>query len=370
MKILVTALHWGLGHATRCIPIVRALQADGHEVILASDGAALLLLQEEFPELIAIELPAYNIRYPTGNMMWNMLIQSRKFFKAIQSEYADTQDIVRNYDIKVILSDNRFGCYSSLVEKNIFITHQLNLLTPFGIFDAPARWVNRFLMRNFDEIWIPDVEGEPNFAGKLSHGHFPKNKNAKPIHYLGILSRFEKIKNLKPVFFTEKKENLKVLIVLSGPEPQRTILEEKITQQIENFKFFIKNQQKEVDFLLIRGVITSESPSFSPSLLGKVGMGLLDFLNAQNLNQAMQEADIVVSRSGYTTVMDLAVLGKKALLIPTPGQTEQLYLARHFADLNVISTQSQTEFDLAKGIEKTLQTIGYQYDIKKLKLPI
>ncbi len=362
MKILLTALHWGLGHATRCIPIVRALQADGHEVILASDGAALLLLQEEFPDLVSIALPAYDIRYPSGNMMWNMLIQSKKFFKAIQSEYIDIQEIVKKYKIEIIISDNRFGCYSALVKKNIFITHQLNLMTPYGLFDAPARWFNRFLMRHFDEIWIPDLEGEPNFAGKLSHGHFSKNKKAKPIHYLGILSRFEKKENNTTVFFTEKKENLKVLIVLSGPEPQRTILEEKIEEQIttlpKNIGFLNK---KEIEFILIRGIVTSESP-----LLRKG----FNFLNAQNLNQAMQEADIVVCRSGYTSVMDLAILGKKALLIPTPGQTEQEYLAKHFADLNIVATQSQKEFDLEKGIEKALQTIGYQYDIKELKLPI
>jgi predicted glycosyltransferase len=342
MKILVAPLHWGLGHATRCVPVIRRLLLEGNEVVLASDGAALSLLQEEFPALPSVALPAYNIRYPTNSILWNMLLQSRQFFKAIRAEYADIQQIVAEYQIDQIISDNRFGCYSPLAKKNIFLTHQLNLITPFGLFDAVARCLNHRFVKRFDELWIPDYADEPSLSGKLSHGYL---EGLPPVKYIGALSRFEKKETVLPVFFKENKGEKKILVVLSGPEPQRTFLEEKIISQAQ----FSKHQ-----FLIIRGLVSDKV-----IFLQEKNITSYTYMTSENLNQAMLEAEVVVSRSGYTSIMDFAKLGKKALLIPTPGQTEQEYLAKHFLAKNIIASQSQKNIQLDKGIEDALKAVGF-----------
>ncbi len=347
MKILVAPLHWGLGHAARCIPLIRTLLEEGNEVVLASDGAALQLLQEEFPTLLSVALPAYNIRYPTSSIFWNILWQSWQFFKAVRAEHLDIQRIVIEYQIDQIVSDNRFGCYSPLVKKNIFLTHQLNLLTPFGLFDAPARWLNHRFIKRFDVLWIPDMAEEPSLSGKLSHGHL---EGLPPVKYIGALSRFEKKETIAPVFFKGNKGEKKILVVLSGPEPQRTFLEEKIILQAKSSSY---------QFLIIKGLVSQNN-----IFLQEKNVATYLYMTSDYLNQAMLEADVVVSRSGYTTLMDLSKLGKKALLIPTPGQTEQEYLAKHFLEKNIIAVQTQKDIQLEKGIEDALNAIGFECERK------
>ena len=327
MKILIAPLHWGLGHASRCVPLVNRFLNEGHEVILASDGAALTLLKKEFPTLEAIELPAYNIVYPTENMLWNLMIQSKRFFRAVKSEYVDIQAIVKNKNIEMIVSDNRFGCYSPLIKRNIFITHQVNLLTPFGLFDAPARWINHRLMRRFDEIWIPDEADEKtSLAGKLSHGHL---ENLPKVSYIGAQSRMKKTMPDDGFSFFENAEKglKKIAVILSGPEPQRTFLEEKILAQAKNSVHH---------FVIVRGLANENKVFFLEK-----NIKIYDHQTSQDLNKLMLEADLIISRSGYSTIMDLVVLEKKALLIPTPGQTEQEYLAKRFAEKGIFSIQNQ-----------------------------
>ena len=334
MKILIAPLHWGLGHASRCVPLVNRFLNEGHEVILASDGAALTLLKKEFPTLEAIELPAYNIIYPTENMLWNLMIQSKRFFQAVKSEYVDIQAIVKNKNIEMIVSDNRFGCYSPLIKRNIFITHQVNLLTPFGLFEAPARWINHRLMRRFDEIWIPDEADEKiSLAGKLSHGHL---ENLPKTTYIGAQSRMKKtmLDDGFSFFENAEKEIKKIAVVLSGPEPQRTFLEEKILAQAKKSIHH---------FVIVRGLANENKVFFLQK-----NIKIYDHQTSQDLNKLMLEADFIISRSGYSTIMDLVVLQKKALLIPTPGQTEQEYLAKRFAEKGIFSMQNQANFDLSK----------------------
>lgn len=331
MKILIAPLHWGLGHASRCVPLINRFLAEGHEVILASDGAALRLLQKEFPSLKTIELPAYNIFYPTKNMLWNLMIQSKKFFKAVKSEYTDIQSIVQKYSIEMIVSDNRFGCYSPLIKHNIFITHQVNLLTPFGLFDAPARWINHKLMKRFDEIWIPDEANETqSLAGKLSHGHL---ENLPKVTYIGAQSRMKKILPDDGFYFFEKNNtSKKIAVVLSGPEPQRTFLEEKIIQQAKKSLH---------DFIIVQGLANENEVYFLEK-----NIKIYSHQTSNDLNKLMLEADFVISRSGYSTIMDLVVLQKKALLIPTPGQSEQEYLAKRFEEKSIFLMQKQENLNL------------------------
>jgi uncharacterized protein (TIGR00661 family) len=336
-NVLVAPLHWGLGHATRCIPIIRVLLAQNFKVIIASDGDALKILSIEFPNLQCLELPSYNISYPSENMLYNGLVQSKNIFKTIKKEKKQVQNIVNQYNIDIIISDNRFGCYSSSC-KNIFIAHQINIKTPFRITDFFARKTNHFLMNKFDEIWIPDVENEPSLAGELSHGHLHK---LAPCEYLGVLSRFE-----KNVDTSTLQEDVEILIVLSGPEPQRTILEKNILAQAVDLPY---------QFLLLRGIVSDEAAQQYSN-----NIKIYPYFDAKKLNQAFAKAQLIIARSGYTTLMDLALTGKKALLIPTPGQTEQEYLAKALAEKNIYTYQTQATLNLAKAIPEALKMKAWQ----------
>ena len=319
-KILIAPLNWGLGHATRCIPIIKALEENGFEPIIASDGVALALLKKEFPKLISIELPAYNIQYAENgkNFKWKLVAQLPKMVIAIKKEKAKIRKIVENYEIEGIISDNRLGVYSSRVP-SVFITHQLNVLS------GKTSWLTtklhlRYLLK-FNSCWVPDVSGAENLSGKLGH----PEKIVEKINYIGPLSRIEK-KTL-PIKYD-------IMVLLSGPEPQRTLLEKKLIKELDN-------SSKEI--LFVKGIVESQQQ------IEKVNsISYYNFMNSEELSTAFNESEFVVCRSGYTTVMDLAKLEKKAFFIPTPGQYEQEYLAKKFKSEIVAPSCKQEKFKASK----------------------
>jgi len=166
-RILIAPLNWGLGHASRCIPIVRCLLERGIEPVLASDGMALLLLQKEFPQLKIYSLPSYDIVYKSSNMLWNMAPQMPKIIRAIYREQKTVEQIVRKENIALIISDNRYGCRTNSTQ-NILMTHQINIKIPSLILERFVAWTNHHFIRRFDECWVPDFADEPTLAGTLS----------------------------------------------------------------------------------------------------------------------------------------------------------------------------------------------------------
>lgn len=327
-NVLIAPLNWGLGHATRCIPLINAFLEKGRRPVLASDGAALELLKKEFPQLSAIELPSYDIRYDGNNMIWTMGKQLPKIVNAIRAEHRTLAKIVKNRHIGLVLSDSRFGLYHSGVH-SIFMTHQLNIKVPNALLEQAVGILNRRIIRQFDEVWVPDFPKKPRLAGTLSD-----NTAAFPnLTYIGPLSRLERKK-------VAKKYDL--IAVLSGPEPQRTIFQNIIIHQL---------QHTEKQCLLVLG---------RPNLVAlpevtNSNITILPYLTSQGLNEAILASDTVVCRSGYSSLMDLVKLGKRALLIPTPGQTEQVYLAAHLSEQYGFVFQRQKALNLQKGIHSLEQ---------------
>lgn len=320
--ILIAVLDWGLGHATRSIPIIRHVQSQGHVPILASDGRALLLLKEEFPDLISLELPSYKIRYHSNNMIINMAWQLPRITYAAIAEHFVIRKIVKEYSIDLIISDNRFGCFHPRI-KSCFMTHQLNLKIDGFLPQFLGNLANRFWIKRYDECWIPDFETSPNISGTLSHPAPFSN-----VKYLGPLTRMERLN-------IDKKYQL--CIILSGPEPQRTFLEEILTEQAKKIKGKV---------LIVKGKTESKETTEINNIK------TISFLTSKDLNEAICASEIVVSRSGYSTLMDLSVLGSKAILIPTPGQTEQEYLAQHFHKQGIFMMQKQEEINLVAALKK------------------
>ncbi|MDZ7879907.1 MAG: glycosyltransferase [Saprospiraceae bacterium] len=347
--VIVAPLNWGLGHATRCIPLIEAFERAGATVILASDGGALDLLKREFPHLRALELPAYNIRYPFRSMLLSMAIQGHKILRGGILEYFWLKKILKEEKIDAVISDNRFGFFNRSTV-SVFMTHQVQILMPFRFLQPLVNSVNHFFIRHFDKLWIPDRADRNNLAGDLAHGKFMDALSKKlPVQYLGTLSRMK-------YFSTEKKYH--ATIVLSGPEPQRAILEKKIFFQLE--KMFLTNKlppQYPNLFCFVRGTST---PKMSIKIKGQDFIELHDVLTTAELNQKIMESDVVICRSGYSSLMDLVALQKRAILIPTEGQTEQEYLADILAAQNRFICHEQNTLNLEKALSEFPHTRGFK----------
>ena len=328
-RILVAPLDWGLGHATRCIPVIKELLANDCEVWIAGEGVQEALLKTEFPDLPFLQLGGYRIKYSkrSAGFLFKMLAQIPRIIYTIRREHKWLKKMIRSHQFDAVISDNRFGLYNTKTP-NVFITHQLRIKSPLGNWGERIlqRWNYKFINR-FSECWIPDFETEKNLSGELSH---PVTKPEIPVKYIGLLSRFKKRQ------CEEIKDHL--LFILSGPEPQRTILESKIVNEVSHYAGTAT---------VVRGL-----PS-SLSIIPSTGMiRFYNHLSAEELNKEMEKADWVISRSGYSTVMDIATLEKRSILIPTPGQTEQEYLAWYLKEKKIAFTVDQKNFSLNDSLEK------------------
>ncbi len=317
-RILIAPLNWGLGHATRCIPVINALLAEGFVPIIASDGRALLLLKEEFPELQFVELPSYHIRYAKkgSHLKFKLLQNSPKTLKAISKERTLIKTLIKEDAIDGIISDNRFGVYSKKIP-SVFITHQLKVMS--GITTWMSTKMHDKLISKYDECWVPDAPSSHNLSGDLGH----IKKNIIPIKYIGPMTRFK----------TESRKILyDLMVLLSGPEPQRTILEDHLLNELKRYKGSV---------LFVRGCVELQQD------IKKEGdLIMYNYMTSSQLQDAINESELIISRSGYTTIMDLAKLGKRAFFIPTPGQYEQEYLAKRFLDNGILPSCKQEEFTI------------------------
>lgn len=329
--ILVVPLDWGLGHATRCIPIIRQLLSNGYEVMLAGEGNTKILLEQEFPGLTYLYLKGYNIRYSTHkwSLPFILAFQLPRLFSLVRKEHKWLQKIIKKNKIDFVLSDNRYGLYHTGIPC-IFMTHQLLIKTPLGQwFTRLIQKINYRYINRFDHCWIPDFSAtDHNLSGELGH---PDKKPQIPYNYIGPLSRFE-ANNTR-----EQKGDL--LILLSGPEPQRTILENIMIDQLKDYKQPV---------LFIRGL-----PGNDHIISINTHVRMTDHLPACELQKEMQQASMVISRCGYSTVMDLNRLKKRSVLIPTPGQTEQEYLAGHLTRMGIALCIKQKYFNLLNAIEQS-----------------
>lgn len=333
-KVLVAPLDWGLGHATRCIPIIRELLNRNCDVYLAGSGDSLKLLQQEFPLLRSFVLPSYNPVYPSEeSMVWKMLLQIPKFSSAIRKEHRSIEKIVESNGIGILISDNRYGCWSKKIP-SVFMTHQVNIRMPDKLkwLEGVVRTVNRTLMSRFLVCWVPDISGDKSLAAHMGLSA----SSAIPLKYIGLLSRFKKVELVTRHIYD-------VACILSGPEPQRSILEKIVQKQLSG---------SGLRYIIVRGII-SEGKKLNEEA------EQVDFLNSENLQKVIEQSACVIARSGYSTIMDLASLGKKAIFIPTPGQTEQEYLSDRMMEMRIAYSIKQNIFDLKVALEESKSFKGF-----------
>jgi hypothetical protein len=331
-RVLVAPLDWGLGHATRCIPLIRELLTQGAEVWLAGEEAQEHLLKTEFPQIPWLSLRGYRIKYARTQrgLVWKMISQGPKMRRAIQYEHRWLKKMMARYAFDAVISDNRYGL-SNKATHSVFITHQLHIKSRGGA------WVEKIFQRrnyrfiaNYIECWVPDNEGRNQLAGELSH---PKLMPPVPVKYIGWLSRFEQ----QPA---EEKAGW-LLIMLSGPEPQRTLLENNILNEIAHYPG---------QATIVRGLPGHLSIIPSTNMIR-----FYNHLSAAELEPLLQEAEFLIGRSGYSTVMDAMILKKKCIFIPTPGQTEQEYLGNYLMGRQIAISIPQNEFSLQAALNKARQ---------------
>lgn len=346
-KILVVPLDWGLGHATRDIPLIYEILNAGCDVVIAAEGKHAALLQQEFPRLTILPLPGYRIQYAQKGWFfgWKIIQQIPKILRAVRYEQRWLQETVKTHGIHAVISDNRFGLYHRDIPC-VFISHQLLIKTPFGgLTERLLQQLNYRYIRRYSACWIPDYAGDNNLSGILAHPpQLPPHTT-----YLGCLSRFKMREDVARLY--------DLLVLISGPEPQRSNLEKLILEQIKD--------------LPLKALIVSGQPGtprreqITPNVLQ------VNHLNAQELNEAMLASDMVLSRSGYTTLMDLAKLNKKAILVPTPGQSEQVYLGRYLMEKGYFYSLPQEGFQLQQALEAAarfpFRSFRHELDMEQYK---
>ncbi len=326
LRVLVAPLDWGLGHATRCIPIISKLLQQNCEVFVAAEGDIKILLQKEFPTMTFLYIKGYRMRY-SRNRSWlaaKLLLQFPKLIYRVYAERRWLKKTVRQYKIDAVISDNRLGLSHTKIPC-IYITHQLKIKTGNSFTESIAQKIHYRYINKYTTCWVPDAADETTLAGELSH---PSALPKIPVKYLGPLSRFEK---------ATAGNKYDLCIVLSGPEPQRTIFERLVLKDIKDFKGNV---------LLLRG-LPGKTIIPEPSI---AGLEIKNHVPAAELSLALQQSKIIICRSGYSSVMDLVKLQKKAILVPTPGQTEQEYLAAYLQDKKMFFSVEQKHFSLPAAL--------------------
>ena len=324
-RILVAPLDWGLGHSTRCVPIIRRLIELGARPVIGADAGPLSLLRSEFPELEHVRIPGVNVRYSKGrSQLWSMARQFPAMVRSVQAERAVFDRLKSELRLDAVISDQRFGIRSADLP-SVLITHQVFPFTPIA--QGALRKVNLHHMTRFDRCWIMDEADAPGLAGELSHGRAVPN-NAR---YIGTISRMNR--SIPP-----PRTRYRIVAVISGPEPQRTLLDQVLTDQLRNIPG---------EHLLVRGLPAQHQEERFGNLT------TLPHLNGTELASAMAAAELIVSRSGYTTLMDLVALGRSAVIIPTPGQAEQEYLGELHARTGRFLVQRQDHIDLEDALRRS-----------------
>ncbi len=329
-RFLVAPLDWGLGHATRCIPVIRALREFGHETLAAATGPAAQLLAGEFAGIPIVPIVGYSMRYAASPFFLKLKFpfMVAKVYACARREHREIERLVEEHRIDVVISDQRFGCHTKKA-RSIYISHQLCVLMPRA-FAPLERLVARELRRAagaFDQLWIPDMPGDDNLTGDLTR-KYPLPSNHR---FIGPLSRFGGARS------SVAGDGTDLVVMLSGPEPQRSAFERAVLLQLKSFDR--------------RAVVLLGTPGSEARVDAGANVEVLSHLATDATERLLRNAGAIVCRGGYTSIMELVSLGRKAVLVPTAGQSEQEYLCERLARKQRFVVQKQSEFNLNQALE-------------------
>ncbi|MEF8847597.1 MAG: glycosyltransferase family protein [Candidatus Thermoplasmatota archaeon] len=328
MKIIYGICAWGLGHATRSLPLIRKLIEENHELTIISSGRSLQLLKKELNEKAEyMDMPGYPMLLSKNSRQFlaKSMIYWPKFIANMEKSLQKLTKILKHKKCDLIISDGKYEIYSKKIP-TYFISHQMRIMNPLRIkmFETGSEIFNLFFFKRYKGIIIPDYK-KNNLSGDLSHNL--KLIKEKKLHYVGALSDFNK-KNIK--------KDIDYLISISGPEPQRTFFEKKILSQIQK---------------LDGKIVVTLGKTETEDKWNQQNIETYSFVNKEKREELLNRAKIMISRSGYSTILDLAVIGTKALMSPTPGQIEQEYLAKYHRQKKTFHTVNQDKINLDEDIK-------------------
>jgi hypothetical protein len=343
LKICIAPLDWGLGHATRCIPIIQSLQTLGHRVYIAAEGHHAVILREAFPDITILPLRGYRVRYTKNGRLFflHILLQGPKILYSAIHEYLWLKKKQNTFHFDLIISDNRVGFFHRKI-KSVFITHQLRLIMPYEWATRLFQSLQYAWLKKFSACWVPDYAGENNLSGTLAN---PIQLPHTPLWYMGCLSRlYTSIPEKKDSHYKTHSDELvniedwSFVGIVSGPEPQRTLLEKKLWEGGN-----INNQP----FLIVAGL-----PMCKDYQRKSTHGQLVHHLQGPELAAQLVHTEYIICRGGYTSLMELIPFGKKLILVPTPGQTEQLYLGQLWEQRGWALCFDQNSFDIATALSQ------------------
>ena len=328
MKIIYGVCSWGIGHATRSLPVIRKLIDENNDLTIISTGRSLELLKKELGRRIEyIDMPDYPMLLSENarQFMAKSAIYWPKFVARLRSGWKTLSKILETKKCDCIISDAKYEIYNRKIP-SYFISHQMRIMNPLRIkmFESGSEIFNQFFFRRYAGVIVPDYK-EDNLSGDLSHNL--KRIDENKLHYVGVLSDFKK-KNTK--------KDIDYLISLSGPEPQRTFLEEKLFSQIDQLE---------------GNIVVTLGKAEKTDKLNKKNIETYSFLPKEKREDFLNRTKLVISRSGYSTILDLAVIGTKALMTPTPGQVEQEYLSEYHNKKGTFYSVNQNRINLERDVE-------------------
>lgn len=336
MDIIYSLCSWGLGHATRSLPVIRKLIKEGHTLTIISSDRSLQLLKRELGSDVAyIDIPDYPMLVSENSRQFiaKSMVYWPLFIKRMEDGLQQLQKILKHTKCDRIISDGRYDMYSKHIP-SFFISHQIRIMNPLRIqiLERGSETFNTFFFKRFQDIIVPDFK-ENSLSGNLSHNL--KKIDEDKLHYVGILSDFSHQNLTKDIDY---------FISLSGPEPQRSILEKRIIEQIDELQ---------------GSIVMSLGKTEETDVPTDKNIQIYTYLSKEKREELLNRSNMVISRSGYSTIMDLATIGNKALMIPTPGQIEQEYLAQHLKKSNICHTTTQDKLQLEKDTKLAQKTKGF-----------
>lgn len=339
-NILICPLEWGLGHAGRMVPVARKLLAMGNNVFIGSGENHSEFFRKEVSGLSYIHFPGFRIKY-SGWLPQYIVIFFRTpafIFRCIAEHYR-LKKIISEYNIDIVISDSRIGLWNKHISTAL-VTHMIRIPHPGGLrfLENLGNPLVKNLTGKFKLCLIPDLPGEVNVSGKLSHNvSLPSNAR-----YAGLLSRFvdpgPESSGIRKKYYCT--------VILSGPEPQKSILRDKLSE-------ILKTADKP-------SVILEGSPRGEIRRSVKGNITYISHLPTSEFGKLILESENIVTRSGYTTIMELISLRRSALLIPTPGQSEQEYLAEYLAGKGWFKTTSQDNLSHGTDIREIKASLPAQ----------
>jgi hypothetical protein len=323
--VIVAPLNWGLGHAARCIPFIKYLQSHCRKVVIAADGDALQLLKMEFPHLESLQLGSYRVQYRFNNILLNVLLMVPSLLRALVLDLQSAESLVKTHGATVIISDNRLT-FSNEHTVNLYMTHQYNILHHYKWVSRLASSLHQFFIRRFDACLIPDLPGNESLCPALSGTETPEK------YFIGPLTRIE---------YKPQPARWDIIFLPTGPEPQRSFFAKKVSEELAIMKEY--------------RIVMVGSKSFSDVYASPPPhIEVVEWPDAYHMEELLNTSRLLISRSGYTTIMDIFKLPLKAILIPTPGQTEQQYLARFHKNRPGFAILEQNHINI---IQKTIKSL-------------